>query len=137
VIEREGFDGSRDVAVIFTAPSAMRETLRTAIALAGNLSATVTLVVPQVVPYPLPLDQSPKHSSFDEKRSRALAAWAPQVTAIQLCMGREADETIDSVLPPHSVVVIGGRRRWWRSRGERLARQLRRRGHDVLFAETE
>jgi hypothetical protein len=52
-------------------------------------------------------------------------------------MGREADETIDSVLPPHSVVVIGGRRRWWRSREERLARQLRRRGHDVLFAETE
>jgi len=123
--------------VIYTTPSSMRETLRTAIALAGNMSATVTLVVPQVVPYPLPLDQSPKSSAFTERRSRELAAWAPEVTAVQICMGRESDQTIDSVLAPHSLVVIGGRRRWWRSREERLARQLRRRGHDVLFAETE
>jgi hypothetical protein len=137
VIEHESFDGGREVAVIFTNHSAMRETLRTAIALAENMSATVTLVVPQIVPHPLPLDQSPRASEFNEHRSRSVAAWAPEVTAIQICMGREADEAIDSVLPPRSVVVIGGPRRWWRSREERLARQLRRRGHDVLFAETE
>jgi hypothetical protein len=137
VIEHESFDGGREVAVIFTKTSAMRETLRTAIALAENMSATVTLVVPQIVPHPLPLDQSPRASEFNEHRSRSVAAWAPEVTAIQICMGREADEAIDSVLPPRSVVVIGGPRRWWRSREERLARQLRRRGHDVLFAETE
>jgi hypothetical protein len=36
-----------------------------------------------------------------------------------------------------SIVVLGGRKRWWPTREKKLARQLRRAGHEVVFKETE
>jgi len=36
-----------------------------------------------------------------------------------------------------SIVILGGRKRWWPTKEERLARQLRRAGYEVLFKETE
>jgi hypothetical protein len=52
---------------------------------------------------------------------------------VYLC--RDRAEVVRSVLKPHSLVVIGGNRRWWPTREKRLARQLRRSGHAVVFAE--
>jgi hypothetical protein len=48
---------------------------------------------------------------------------------------RDRVETLRKVLKPHSLVVIGGRRSWWPTPENRLARQLRRSGHEVVFAE--
>jgi hypothetical protein len=41
------------------------------------------------------------------------------------------------VLSPRSLVIVGGRKRRWPTAEERLARQLRRNGHEVIFTETE
>ena len=54
---------------------------------------------------------------------------------IYLC--RDRVETLTAVLSPHSLVVIGGRKRWWPTAEKRLARKLRRAGHEVIFTETE
>jgi hypothetical protein len=50
---------------------------------------------------------------------------------------RDSSETLLAVLKPRSLVVIGGRRRWWPTREERLAKKLRGAGHEVIFAELE
>jgi hypothetical protein len=126
-----------NVAVVFTSTSATLAALKEAGALADSLSARITLVVPQVVPFPLPLESPPVLLDFSEQRFQQIAADSPVETTVQIYLCRDRMETLRSVLPRRSVVVIGGRRRWWPSREQRLARQLQRAGHEVIFTETE
>jgi len=46
-------------------------------------------------------------------------------------------ETLKAVLSQRSLVVVGGHKRWWPTPEKRLARKLRRAGHEVIFTETE
>lgn len=126
-----------DVAVVFTSAAATIAALRKAGALADRLSARITLVVPQVVPYPLPLESPPVLLDFSEQRLREIASESPVETTVQIYLCRDGLETLKAVLTPRSLVVIGGRRRWGPTREKALARRLRRAGHEVIFTETE
>jgi hypothetical protein len=131
-------EGTRlGVVVVFTSVETTVRALRKAGALATRLSAHITLVVPQVVPYPLPLTSPPVLLDFSERRFRVLAAESPVETTVRLYLCRDQTETLAAVLEPHSLIVIGGRKRWWPTQEKRLARKLRRAGHEVLFEETE
>jgi hypothetical protein len=55
---------------------------------------------------------------------------------VQIFLCRDRFETLAAVLKPGSIVVVGGRKRWWPTKDETLARQLRRAGYEVLFKET-
>jgi hypothetical protein len=55
--------------------------------------------------------------------------------AIYLC--RDPLETLQSVLKPHSIVVVGTRKRWWPTREKRLAAKLQRLGFEVVVTERE
>ncbi len=132
----EETDARLHVAVVFTSGEATVAALRKAGALASRLNARVTLVVPQIVPWPLPLDSPPVLLSFNEARFRAIAAESPVETTVRLYLCRDRVETLRAVLGPHSLVVVGGRRSWWPTPEKRLARNLRRAGHEVIFAET-
>jgi hypothetical protein len=57
-------------------------------------------------------------------------------TAIEVRLCRDSEETIREALPPESVVVMGGRRRWWSIREWALAWRLRRDGHHVIYADS-
>jgi hypothetical protein len=74
---------------------------------------------------------------FNENRFRVMACECPVETSVQIYLCRDRFETLKSVLQRGSVVVVGGRKRWWPTKDERLARQLRRAGYEVLFQETE
>ena len=124
-----------NVVVVFTTPHATISALRSASGLAVSLGATIKLVVPQVVPYPLPLTSPPVLLDFQEKRFRELAAASPVDIRVQLYLCRDQLETLKIALKPHSIVVIGGRKRWWPTREQRLARKLQNH-HEVIFAET-
>ena len=126
-----------DVAVVFTSADATAAALRKAGALADSLNARIKLVAPQVVPYPLPLESPPVLLDFSEHRLREIALESPVETTIQIYLCRDAWDALKTVLAPHSLVVIGGKRRWWRTREESLARKLRRAGHEVVFTEME
>jgi len=39
------------------------------------------------------------------------------------------------VLKPHSLIIVGGRKRWWPTSEQRLAQALKKDGHHVIFAE--
>ena len=126
-----------NVAVVFTSVEATLAALKKAGALANRLSGRITLVVPQVVPYPLPLTSPPVLLDWNEKRFRVIAGESPVETTVQIYLCRDRLETLITVLSPHSLVVVGGPKRWWPTAEKRLARTLRRAGHEVILTETE
>lgn len=127
-----------NISVVFTSVEATLRALREAGALANRLGARITLIVPQVVPYPLPLTSPPVLLDWNERRFRVIASESPVETAVNLYLCRDRMEILRMALKPGSLVVVGGRkRRWWPTSEERLARTLRRAGHEVVFAGTE
>lgn len=135
-IQRAG--AQLNISVIFTSVEATLAALRHAGVLATSLGARITVLAPQVVPYPLPLESPPVLLEWSERRFSVLAETSPVETSVRLYLCRDAVETLKKVLEPRSVVVIGGRSGWRPfCRERKLARQLRRLGHEVIYAEME
>jgi len=127
-----------NIDVVFTSMEATAAALQQAAEMASRLAARITLVAPQVVPHPLPLERPPVLLEWNERRLRAIAEESPVETRVQIYLCRDPVRTLCAVLKPHSVVVVGGRKRWWCPAWEgKLSRVLRRAGHAVIFAEAE
>jgi hypothetical protein len=133
-----GEESRLDVAVVFTSVECTLAALKHAGALAHRLGVRITLLVPQVVPYPLPLTSPPVLIDWNERRFRVIAEASPVETTVRLYFCRDRNETLLKLLGRRSLVVVGGPRKWWRFTSEEaLARKLRRAGHEVVFIETE
>jgi hypothetical protein len=126
-----------NIAVVFTSVDATLAALRQAGTLAAALGARILLMVPQVVPFPLPLESPPVLLDFNERRFHVIGAQSVVETVVRIYLCRDGWETVATHLSPRSLVVIGGRRRWWPTRPKRLASKLAHAGHEVIFAETE
>ena len=135
--DHEETESGLEVAVVFTSPASTMAAVRKAGVLARPLNARISLLVPQVVPYPAPLETPPVLLDFSENCLRGIASQSLVPTAVHIYLCRDAVGTLQSVLPPHSLVVIGGRKRWLPTREQKLARTLVRSGHEVIFIETE
>ena len=74
---------------------------------------------------------------FTGNRIRAILSQYPIEADIdvEVCLCREKLNAAISVLKPHSLILIGGRTRFWPTEEYRLARGLRRRGYEVVFVE--
>jgi hypothetical protein len=128
-------ESSLNIAVIFTSADATIAALHKAGNLAESLGARITLVVPQIVPYPLPLESPPVLLEFQERRFREIAAESPVEIRVHLYLCRDGMETLKAVLKPHSLIVIGALKRFWPTREKGLARRLRRMGHEIVLTE--
>lgn len=127
-----------NISVVFTSVAPTLAALKKAGALANQLGGHITLLVPQVVPYPLPLESPPVLLDWNERRFRVIASHSPVETMVRLYLCRDRRETLMAALKPLSLVVIGGRTRWWwPTSEERLARTLRHAGHEVIYTGTE
>jgi len=126
---------TQEIAVIFTSIEATLSALREAGHLAGRLNARLALIVPQLVPYPLPLTHPPVSGEFNEKRFCVMAGDCRVETTVRICLCRDRDVALEAILKPHSLVVIGGHGHWWHHPEKRLAQRLRRAGHTVVLAE--
>jgi hypothetical protein len=133
----EAEDDTLKVAVVYTSDRATLSAMQKAAVLADSLHARLTLVYPQIVPYPRPLTSPPVLPEFTEKRLHTIASQIPVDTEIQVCLCRDREDALAATLKPQSVVVLGGRKRWWPTAEKSLARKLRRAGHEVIFTETE
>ncbi len=122
-----------EVNVIYTDVPGTLAALRKAGSLASNLRARIRLIVPQVVPYPLPLSKPGICREVSERRFHTLAGGVHIDTHVQICLCRDRAQLVAEVLPPRSLVVIGGRNRWWPTAAQSLASKLRRSGHEVIF----
>ena len=136
--QAESGDGRLEISVVFTSAEAASAALRKAALLAGNLSARITLIVPQVVPFPLPLSSPPVLLDFREERLREIATSCVLETLVRIYLCRDRWDILKAVLTPNSLIVLGRRSGWWRFNNEqRLARRLRKAGHEVVVAEAE
>jgi len=137
----EETDSKLDISVVFTSVDATLAALKEAGRLLGNeagsLGGRITLIVPQIVPYPLPLTSPPVLVDFNERRLRVIASKCRVETRVSIYLCRNPLETLQSVLKPHSLVVLGSRKRWWPTAEKRLAKKLRRFGHQVVVTERE
>ena len=122
------------VTVIFTSVAATLAALKQAGSLARGLDARITLVVPQVVPYPLPLEEPSPPVEFNERRFHLIAGGISIPTSVRIYLCRDRIETLRGVLDRSSIILVAGpKRRWWPAREQRLAKTLRRAGFDVIF----
>jgi len=123
-----------NIAVVFTSVEQTLTALKKAGQIAKDLNASITLIVPQVVPYPLPLTSPPVLLAFNERRFRVIAGEGRVQTTVRIYLCRDRVEMLQSVLAPRSIVVIGMHRSWWLSGENRLVRRLRRAGHELIAA---
>ena len=121
--------------VVFTTLEGTKAALQVANGLARDLAAKVTLVVLQIVPYPLPLDRPPVHSKVAEKPLSELASGQGADISVSVYLCRDREETLRQKLPADSVVLIGTRRRWLDFAERALAGRLRHDGHHVIVVE--
>ena len=133
----EETDSKLNISVVFTSVDATLAALKEAGNLASSLGGRITLVVPQIVPYPLPLTSPPVLVDFNERRLRVIASSCRVETRVSIYLCRDALETLQSVLKPHSLVVVGSRKRWWPTAEKRLAAKLRLAGHASGVTERE
>lgn len=128
-----------DLTVIFTTVRGTAAALNLAGSLAHDLDARVTLVVPQVVPYRIPLNCPPIDLGHTRRMMLSLIADSPARgldVAIQICLCRDRKLCLNCFVTPNSVVLVGGRGSWWGRRERGLARFMRSRGHEVIFVDS-
>jgi hypothetical protein len=95
------------------------------------------LLAVQLVPFRLPIEESIVSPAFLEQRQALLVArtgLGEDEVNIRVCLARDRKAALATLLPPNSLVVIGGRRNWWRQE-RNLEKWLLRMGHQVLFAQ--
>jgi hypothetical protein len=101
--------------------------------LAVGLNVALKLVAVYVAPYPADLDCPAAMEEHLTARLAELAERSTLPSSVELVVARDRGE----VLPPGSTVLLGSRRRWWRTPEERLARALTRQGHRVSLIRFE
>ena len=122
-----------EIVVIFTELKPTLDAIRTAASLAHGLDAGIHVVVPQIVPYPLPLEQPPVSREFTECKLGALLPCGSIPTWVDVRLCRDED-AIPGVLAPKSLIVMGVRAGWWPRRDRHLAKLLMKDGHRVVLA---
>ena len=102
--------------------------------LANRLSCRITLVVPQVVPFPLPLSSPPVLLDWNERRFRVIASQSPVETEVQIYLCRDRLEMLEqraeSALPgsDRSAGNDGGLRS-----GKDIGKKTAACGHEVIL----
>ena len=118
--------------VVFTTVAATKQALCAANDLAHDLGARLTLLVAQIVPYPLALDCPPARVGLCDQILSELASQVEVDLTVRVYLCRDRNEAIRGALRPGSIVVIGSRKGWWLGAERILARMLKRDGHNVI-----
>ena len=120
-----------DVVVPYTNPALTARALAAAIELARGFQAAVTLMAVHVLPYPSPLECQEGIRKRLEAELTSVARTIPVAMRVKLVFARDREDAYLGLLRRRSLVVIGTKDRWWRTREERLARRLTAGGHSV------
>ena len=124
-----------EVFVIFTDAPGTLAALQMAEGLAQKLEAHIRLLMPYEVPYTLPLTKPAVPVEFVAGQIRDLACNTRLEVAAHIYLCRDKRRTLKLLLRPHSLIVVGGKKRWWPTSAQKLARTLQKDGHQVVFAE--
>lgn len=124
------------MSVVFTSVDATLAAIRVARRFAEAMGTGVTLVHFQPVAFAAPLEAPPGLSPVETDAFRAhLEAEGGGDTRVRVFVCRDPRRMMSLALGAHSLVVIGGRRRWWPTRANRWRRLLEAQGHWVIFVD--
>lgn len=125
------------VNVLYTTHDGTLAALKIAARLSTNLGTCPKVLRLYAVPYTLPLEKPTVPTYFLEEQIRALACESPTEFTARIYLCREPRWTLRELFPPHSVIVIAGKKRWWPTKEQWWARLLRKEGHEVIFVNPE
>jgi len=120
-----------NLVVPFVDPALTARALAAALKLADGCAAEVTLIAVHVLPYPAPLECQEGVRQCLEAELAAVARATPASLRVKLVFARDRDAAYLALLRRQSLVVIGTKNRWWRTREERFAHKLAVHGHSV------
>jgi hypothetical protein len=126
-----------EVVIPYSEGALTEAALRRAAVLTAGLKAVIRLVAVHVIPYPLPFYCPTAVHAHLVERLTDLASRCPVSVDPQVVLARYPDEGYRHVLNRNSIVLVGSRKRFWRTREERLARRLARDGHMVVLVHLE
>ena len=132
--DRQGRPAQILITVLYTTSTQTARAYGHALRLARELKGRIKLLVPQTVPYPLPLEAPSAEPETFAARLSLMLDGSEIDTTVEVRLCREPWEGIRTALPAGSIVVVGCDGRWWPCRAMRLARRLKRDGHLVLTA---
>jgi hypothetical protein len=130
-------DGRLQLNVLYTSHSGTRAALQLVSRMAVSLSTSPRVLRLYVVPYALPLERPPVSVDVLEEQLRALAGESKTEFSAHVYLCRETRKTLHQLFPPRSLIVLGGKKRWWPTKEQRWADQLRKEGHEVIFVNAE
>src|SRR5262245_29620500 len=102
-------------------------------ALAQAMSVPLTLVHFRNVPYQLPIDAPDGSSPIEAEAFVARLRGAGFRLRARVYLCRQRRRTISMAFKRRSLIVIGGRHRWWPTPADRWRRWLESAGHFVVF----
>src|SRR5581483_5502160 len=120
-----------EIVVPFTSTEITAQVVERAAALSAGLNVILKLVTVYVAPYPAEL-RCP--ASMERHLSALLMELAERTSlpsSVQIVVSRDRGEGLRQTLRPGSTVLLGSRKRFWRTREEKLARDLSTEGHHV------
>src|SRR5437764_597979 len=120
-----------DIVIPFTTPDLTRAAVDAAGELSHGLQAKIRLVKVQLVPFPADLDQPTVVLDFIKEQ--LLHFESPLPMQIEIRLARELEPALRQTLNSDSLVLLATRRRPWKTRTERFAASLEKRGHHVLL----
>jgi hypothetical protein len=133
-------ESSLRLTVVFTSVPGTVAALVRAGRLARDLDLSLTLMVPQVVPYQVPVTSPPVAVSHTRQMALALISESNLNACeinVQICLCRDRLECLSRLMSARSIIFVGGRDFWWRTRERKLARALRALAYEVIFVDQE
>jgi len=122
-----------EVVVPYNNPPLAAQALSAALKLAHGFEAVVTLLCIHVLPYPSPLEVQEGIRRKLETELTTVARTSPAPIQVRLVFARNREAAYLALLQQRSLVVVGAKDRWWRTREERMARKLAAGGHSVAI----
>jgi len=123
------------VSVLFTTEEETLAAVRVASVLARAMAVPLTVVHCRAVPYPLSVDSPAGVSPVESDAFSRLLQSEGIEARIRVFLCRNRGKVVPNAFRGHSLIVLGGRRRWWPTASERWRRRLEAAGHFVLFAD--
>jgi hypothetical protein len=119
---------SAEIVVLYTGPKLTPVALDTAAQLTKGLDFHLVLLAVHIVPYPLQLRALGNIENHLAEQLQTVAAASSLPVAARIVFARDVSEAFRQAVRPESLVLIGSRKRWWRTWSDRWARDLAAQG---------
>ena len=132
-LDTNGVGEDLEIVVPYTELSLTEAVLKRAAGLTVGLNAKVMLVAIHTVPYPAQFECQAAVHAYLVEQLVDLASRCPLAVEPQVVLARSRLDGFRHVLSDRSTVLVGTRKRWWRTHEESLARSLAQDGYNVAL----